>query len=208
MKTNIKRYLGIVIISLFIATNVHAQSAPAQLDLQQEYQATLIQLITLLQAQVQSLMAQLEALNVKTDTIIQNQSVSSPNYQTPQSFGAVSVEQTPTPVDIAGVPDYPYVTLYGGNCGAFDQAINIKYSDGSFRDEPILATTPTGDITFTGVFHYKTMVTTPETQLLTFQARGFVKTLTLKVIPFISNDGTGYNSAGQKYNSQTFMCGN
>ncbi len=107
MIKTVTKYLGVTIVSLFLATNiVSAQVAetPATLSLQQEYQQALVSLIGLLQQQVQVLIDQLKAvqsnqdtINSKVDTIIQNQATSTqiaPEVSTPQTsipvFGAIS----------------------------------------------------------------------------------------------------------------------
>lgn len=61
--------LGIAIIGLGLSSNIaFAQEAPATLTLQQQYQATLVTLIGLLQQQVQSLLTQLQTMQTKIDT--------------------------------------------------------------------------------------------------------------------------------------------
>lgn len=145
--------IGIVIIGLTLATNIaFAQSALAQLDLQQQYQSTLVTLIGLLQAQVQSLLAQLQVLQTNQTTMQTNQN----NIQTKvdtitqnttpvQNFGSV----TPAPVPVTApvitptimtinteklqgnYPQYPYgwyefkVTVLDQNGNAIDQHVHM-----------------------------------------------------------------------------------
>lgn len=99
MKTKIITRIGLAIIGLILATNVaYAQQAP--ISLQEQYQNTLVQLISLLQSQVQDLLKQLQDLQnkqivlgseqavieSKIDTIIQNtQPIPEPIFSAPTS---------------------------------------------------------------------------------------------------------------------------
>lgn len=93
-----KKYIAGMFLGMFLVVNVvHADTV------QDQYQATLVQLITLLQQQVALLMAQLQAvqseqatMHTKIDTVVQN---------TTPVFGAVTSVPTPIPTPSLVVPE-------------------------------------------------------------------------------------------------------